>query len=252
MIETPKYLLSIDPGIKSGYALFRCDEARRVYQLVLYGVCTPANTATVQDCVCAMVEYCHGNLEAVIEDQRHGSMGTRTFITLVRGRERWQCLLEALGIRVAEIVPATWQSWAYNRKRPDNAKKASVERVNLLYNLVLEGLLLENTADAINLGECHLNGNVLYENVAEIRMFSPTFLVKVEVQSKKRDGTVQTRTIDSFIQRATKTKLFLVNSEIAFPRKTGRVRKGPYTYLILKSSLKAFEEAANFADSWPA
>jgi len=286
-----KPLLAIDPGKYTGLALFVPVGDPAKYMLEMYGLCFPSNSFIVQNCLREILEPympkffpmataltntataltnsetwfsslpVEPNAESpdvVIEDQRHGQMGARSFITLIRARERWQCLAEVAGCSVAELMPGTWQSWAYKRMRQSDAKAASIQRVNTLYGLeIKKGTLLENAADAINMGECYLNGHVTYGHLAAPKIWRPRFSVLLETTYKGRDGTIQQSTSKKNIIGATKTKYVLEDSELEFRRTptkhipVGSARREIYEFSIRAEDLIAFETFIAHGDIWP-
>lgn len=260
-----KHVLSIDPGKSSGVSFFYFTP--RGYRLKYAEICSPATTDVVQESLRYALNVSQGNLCVVIEEQRGGIMGMQTFALLVRSRERWQCLSEAAGLKVRTVAPSTWHSFCFNRKRVEDTKAESIKRVFDRYSncefVNVEDPRIENVCDSINIGEYFITnafGQSIIQSADNVgcTIRQPKFPVRVTAYVRTKRGTISaggTRTY--FIVRATKTKLFVFDSDLEFRRtplsnlKIGFARNGAYQFKIHSEDLENFENKIDCADEWP-
>jgi hypothetical protein len=272
--QQPRCVIGIDPGSKSGIAVFSLVERNGKVAFILqsYGWCSPADTKIIQECLVDIenkyARFVSSEIEMAIENQHGGKMSAGTFASLVRTRERWQCLAEARGIKVTPYHPRTWQSWAYDRTTPDDAKQASCDRVKARFgvDIDLDDEKLSNAADAINIGDCHIKGFIhefLEHNPSQVN-YRPRYKIDLTITTKPRSGQglIRKRQMANII-RAKATFIEIETTDgrqlhIPLPRittrrkKRGMLRLGGYTYTLDEAQLSAFEDFIEHTPSWPA
>ncbi len=151
--RTPRLLLSLDPALAAGMALFIDGK------LVAHA---PADGSSFRSFLQVVAPHIKQYAEGIANDDRVVVMeqhwipkfGVNGSLTLGQRRGIAQSVGEAVGCTRWFYVPSsTWQSWAFGGKRVEDTKAASIERVT--YKLHTSPAT-DDVADAINMGDYFL------------------------------------------------------------------------------------------------
>lgn len=142
----PPVFLSVDPGAKSGWALWVNGE------LHSWGSLKRADVPSIHELYESRIPTPVATL--VIEDQ-FVCINWKTAKTLIESRMRWQALAEQKGFDVELVNPRTWQS-ALLKGMPGDTKENSVTLAGALvkkYQKISPEFKMHDVADAICIGE---------------------------------------------------------------------------------------------------